>query len=71
MGSGAEGLGMGDAVSVVPAFAMTDYCMHGELAIPPTAAVGQALLDHPQVRKLAFTGSTSEAIRERLQASGA
>lgn len=39
VGSGVNGLTAGDAVSVVPAFAMTDYGMHGELVIAPAAAV--------------------------------
>jgi NADPH:quinone reductase-like Zn-dependent oxidoreductase len=39
LGSGVDGLKIGDAVSVVPAFAMADYGVHGELVIAPATAV--------------------------------
>ncbi|MFI0821931.1 zinc-dependent alcohol dehydrogenase family protein [Streptomyces sp. NPDC021098] len=39
VGAGVDGLAVGDAVSVVPAFAMTDYAVHGELVIAPAHAV--------------------------------
>lgn len=39
VGSGVRGLKVGDAVSVVPTFAMTDYGVHGELVLAPAAAV--------------------------------
>lgn len=38
VGSGVDGLKVGDAVSVVPSFEMTDYGVHGELVIVPAAA---------------------------------
>jgi NADPH:quinone reductase-like Zn-dependent oxidoreductase len=39
VGPGVEHVSVGDAVSVVPAFAMTDYGVHGELVLAPAAAV--------------------------------
>jgi NADPH:quinone reductase-like Zn-dependent oxidoreductase len=39
VGPAVEGLTIGDAVSVVPAFAMTQYGVHGELVLAPAHAV--------------------------------
>ncbi|NUK01378.1 zinc-dependent alcohol dehydrogenase family protein [Streptomyces lunaelactis] len=39
VGPGVENVAVGDAVSVVPAFAMTDYAVHGELVLAPARAV--------------------------------
>jgi NADPH:quinone reductase-like Zn-dependent oxidoreductase len=39
VGSDVKGLRIGDAVSVVPAFAMTEYGVHGELVLAPAHAV--------------------------------
>ncbi|WP_200959885.1 zinc-dependent alcohol dehydrogenase family protein [Mycobacterium sp. Root135] len=39
VGPQVSGLEVGDAVSVVPAFAMTDYGMHGEVVLAPARAV--------------------------------
>ncbi|MFC8303311.1 zinc-dependent alcohol dehydrogenase family protein [Specibacter sp. NPDC057265] len=44
VGSDVAALAVGDAVSVVPAFAMTDYALHGELVLAPAHAV----VRHPQ-----------------------
>jgi NADPH:quinone reductase len=44
VGPGVTGLAVGDAVSVVPAFPLPDYALHGELVIAPARAVVQ----HPQ-----------------------
>ncbi|MFF4503730.1 alcohol dehydrogenase catalytic domain-containing protein [Streptomyces sp. NPDC001401] len=39
VGAGVTGFGVGDAVSVVPSFTMTDYPMHGEAVLAPAHAV--------------------------------
>ncbi|MFJ4921656.1 zinc-dependent alcohol dehydrogenase family protein [Streptomyces sp. NPDC088725] len=39
LGAGVTGLAAGDKVSIVPAFAMTDYVVHGELVVAPAHAV--------------------------------
>ncbi|MFC9425668.1 zinc-dependent alcohol dehydrogenase family protein [Streptomyces sp. NPDC056987] len=39
LGPGVTGLHVGDAVSVVPSFTMTDYPVHGELVLAPAHAV--------------------------------
>jgi NADPH:quinone reductase-like Zn-dependent oxidoreductase len=39
VGPGVEGLTVGDAVSLIPAFRAADYPIHGELAIAPATAV--------------------------------
>jgi NADPH:quinone reductase-like Zn-dependent oxidoreductase len=39
LGSGVTGLSVGDAVSVVPSFTMTEYPVHGELVLAPAHAV--------------------------------
>lgn len=44
VGPNVSGLTIGDAVSVVPSFAMTDYGVHGELVIAPATAV----VKHPE-----------------------
>jgi NADPH:quinone reductase-like Zn-dependent oxidoreductase len=44
VGPQVEGLSVGDAVSVVPSFAMTDYPVHGELVLAPAHAV----VKHPE-----------------------
>ncbi|MFI5754987.1 zinc-dependent alcohol dehydrogenase family protein [Streptomyces sp. NPDC051569] len=44
VGPGVTGFATGDAVSVVPAFMMTDYVVHGELVIAPAHAV----VTHPE-----------------------
>jgi NADPH:quinone reductase-like Zn-dependent oxidoreductase len=43
VGSGVEGLAVGDAVSTAPAFSMNQYGVYGELAIVPATAV----MKHP------------------------
>ncbi|WP_219726590.1 zinc-dependent alcohol dehydrogenase family protein [Arthrobacter sp. AFG20] len=43
-GPGVAGVTVGDAVSVVPAFSMTDYALHGELVLAPSHAV----VKHPE-----------------------
>lgn len=44
VGTGVTTVAVGDSVSVVPAFAMTDYGMHGELVVAPARAV----VKHPE-----------------------
>lgn len=44
IGVGVKGLAVGDAVSVIPAFSMNDYGMHGELVVTPAFAV----VKHPE-----------------------
>jgi len=44
LGPQVEGLAVGDAVSVVPSFTMTDYPVHGELVLAPAHAV----VKHPE-----------------------
>ncbi|MBD7995437.1 zinc-dependent alcohol dehydrogenase family protein [Arthrobacter sp. Sa2CUA1] len=44
VGAEVSGLTVGDAVSVVPAFAMTEYALHGELVLAPAHAV----VKHPE-----------------------
>lgn len=44
LGEGVEGFAVGEAVSVVPAFSMVDYGMHGELVLAPAYAV----VAHPE-----------------------
>ena len=44
IGSGVEGLTVGDAVSTVPAFSQNQYGVYGELAVVPAAAV----VKHPR-----------------------
>ena len=44
IGAGVVGLTVGDAVSVVPAFGLTDYALHGELVVAPA----QAVIKHPE-----------------------
>ncbi|WTC76757.1 zinc-binding dehydrogenase [Streptomyces sp. NBC_01637] len=44
LGEGVSGLSVGEAVSVVPSFAMTDYPMHGEAVLAPADAV----VAHPE-----------------------
>ncbi len=39
LGSGVQGLKIGDAISVIPAFSMNDYGVYAERAIVPAAAV--------------------------------
>ena len=39
VGDGVTGLHVGQAVSVVPSFSMTDYPMHGEAVLAPAHAV--------------------------------
>lgn len=39
VGDGVDTVSVGDSVSVVPAFALTDYGLHGELVIAPARAV--------------------------------
>jgi NADPH:quinone reductase-like Zn-dependent oxidoreductase len=39
VGAGVTGLAVGDAVSVVPSFKMTDYTVHGEHVLAPARAV--------------------------------
>ncbi|MCU4297167.1 alcohol dehydrogenase [Brevibacterium permense] len=39
LGQGVTGLDLGDAVSVVPSFAMTEYGVHGEVVLAPAHAV--------------------------------
>ncbi|MGI5458338.1 zinc-dependent alcohol dehydrogenase family protein [Streptomyces sp. CA-249302] len=44
VGAGVTGFRVGDAVSVVPSFAMTDYPVHGEVVLAPAHAV----VAHPE-----------------------
>jgi NADPH:quinone reductase-like Zn-dependent oxidoreductase len=44
VGPGVVDLNVGDAVSVVPAFSMADYALHGELVLAPSHAV----VRHPE-----------------------
>ncbi|MHC8287682.1 zinc-dependent alcohol dehydrogenase family protein [Pseudomonas sp. XS1P51] len=44
LGEGVEGLAVGDAVSVIPAFSFSDYGMYGEVVNAPVHAV----VKHPQ-----------------------
>jgi NADPH:quinone reductase-like Zn-dependent oxidoreductase len=44
VGTGVTGFHLGDAVSVVPSFAMTDYPVHGEAVLAPAHAV----VAHPE-----------------------
>lgn len=39
IGSGVEGFGLGDAVSVIPAFGFSDYGLYGEQVLAPARAV--------------------------------
>ncbi|MFE4450606.1 zinc-dependent alcohol dehydrogenase family protein [Streptomyces sp. NPDC056796] len=53
LGEGVNGLSVGDEVSVVPSFAMTDYAVHGEAVLAPAHAV----VTHPQ--RLSFEEAAS------------
>ncbi|MFE7707783.1 zinc-dependent alcohol dehydrogenase family protein [Streptomyces sp. NPDC057486] len=53
LGDGVSGLSVGEAVSVVPSFAMTDYPMHGEAVLAPAGAV----VAHPE--RLSFEEAAS------------
>lgn len=53
LGAGVTSLAVGDAVSVVPSFAMTEYGVHGEVALAPTHAV----VAHPE--RLSFEEAAS------------
>ncbi|MEU0804937.1 zinc-dependent alcohol dehydrogenase family protein [Streptomyces sp. NPDC005970] len=53
LGEGVSGLSVGEAVSVVPAFAMTDYPVHGEAILAPAGAV----VAHPE--RLSFEEAAS------------
>ncbi|WP_030907460.1 zinc-dependent alcohol dehydrogenase family protein [Streptomyces sp. NRRL F-5126] len=53
LGEGVHGLSVGDAVSVVPSFSMTDYPVHGEAVLVPARAV----VAHPE--RLSFEEAAS------------
>ncbi|MEV7085461.1 zinc-dependent alcohol dehydrogenase family protein [Streptomyces sp. NPDC093085] len=53
LGDGVSGVGVGDAVSVVPAFSMTEYPVHGEAVLAPAHAV----VVHPE--RLSFEEAAS------------
>src|SRR5207247_1365945 len=44
VGPGVVGLEVGDRVSVIPSFAMSEYSLHGELVVAPSRAV----VKHPE-----------------------